>query len=936
MRKIDRKMMQKFSGRKSAIALCAGAFLLFASPVAYADCTSPASSEGGLDYNFVTDKYNLCDGANWIELLTAGGSSTIWENVSDVVRLSSTGAYTNADFVFGSPSLDDDTDASHDSRIFFDKSKGAFRSGIVTGTEWDAASVGDYSTAMGGSTTASGLYSTSMGRSVTAGSGTAADGAGDGSFALGLIDDAVTITTNPKVTGIQSFGIFMDDQDGVVFASSNTLGLFGGRMIIDPNVPATNLVADVALDITGAVKVDYDATACSATIQGAIRYDSSGTALNYCDGTTWQTLATSGGGGASEITDLSDAFTDYTTDHNLIMGRASAAALTSGAQYNTFVGENAGAASGTSTSATDNNTALGYNALGALTIGKNNAAIGVNALNSLTSGEQNIAIGTNALITLATNSYNIGIGTNALYNNIGHSNTAIGIDAMNANSNGNSNVAVGRDALKNNVSGSNSVALGRYALFAATGGNNTAVGYGAGYNAGTNQTTTGTDNILIGVNVTANTGGAISNYLNIGDVITGDMSTTQIGIGVTAPATTLDVAGAVKVDYDATACAVGIQGAIRYDSSGNALNYCDGTTWQTIANGGSTGLWTEEANRIYYQSVSFYKPGATPSYSNGDTAFFWHPDKAAFRAGHAWWGWFNDANIGTDSVGFGYSKVAGAYSFAAGGTGAFPSDASGASSFAFGQNAIASGAYGSFASGYYVTASGSYSFARGRKAIALGDYSVAFGLGNPGGAYPQVSGASSFGIFMGDQSGTNITQANAMVLLGGKFGIGDTTPDTELDVVGDIEYTGTLTDVSDRRLKTDITLLDRAAMVERLMQVDTYSFRMKGDEKGQIEYGVMAQELENFFPELVRTANDEMGTKSVNYIGLIAPMIEATKDLKAENNLLRAELDDVRRDVAGLKAHTGYGTSKAEMGLLMLLGIMLGGLGALIITRRKT
>ena len=40
------------------------------------------------------------------------------------------------------------------------------------------------------------------------------------------------------------------------------------------------------------------------------------------------------------------------------------------------------------------------------------------------------------------------------------------------------------------------------------------------------------------------------------------------------------------------------------------------------------------------------------------------------------------------------------------------------------------------------------------------------------------------------------------------------------------------------------------------------------------------EEIEKIFPELVKTAEDEMGTKSVNYVGLIAPMIEAgTKTL---------------------------------------------------------
>jgi endosialidase-like protein len=45
------------------------------------------------------------------------------------------------------------------------------------------------------------------------------------------------------------------------------------------------------------------------------------------------------------------------------------------------------------------------------------------------------------------------------------------------------------------------------------------------------------------------------------------------------------------------------------------------------------------------------------------------------------------------------------------------------------------------------------------------------------------------------------------------------------------------------------------------------------------DLGVIAQEVEDVFPELVRT--DERGYKLVNYAGLIAPLIEAVKELDA-------------------------------------------------------
>ncbi|MEC7029643.1 MAG: tail fiber domain-containing protein, partial [Pseudomonadota bacterium] len=190
------------------------------------------------------------------------------------------------------------------------------------------------------------------------------------------------------------------------------------------------------------------------------------------------------------------------------------------------------------------------------------------------------------------------------------------------------------------------------------------------------------------------------------------------------------------------------------------------------------------------------------------------------------------------------------------------------------------------------------------------------------GANVDVSGANA----ANEMNIGNVIYGSGMYNAGAHIGINNSAPDVALDVTGDIEYTGTLTDVSDMRLKKDIAPLDANEIIGRLSQIDTYSFRMINDEKGQLELGVMAQEVEKVFPELVRTANDEMGTKSVNYVGFIAPLIEASKELKSENDALRAEItemklaqaefkDDIMREVNGLKAHTGYGIDKAQIGL---------------------
>jgi len=94
---------------------------------------------------------------------TAAGGG-VFENAAGVVR--NTGTHASDDFVFGSSQLDDITPGVtwDDSRMFFDKDKGAFRAGNVSGAEWNVGNVGSYSAAMGNGTRATGTASTAMGK----------------------------------------------------------------------------------------------------------------------------------------------------------------------------------------------------------------------------------------------------------------------------------------------------------------------------------------------------------------------------------------------------------------------------------------------------------------------------------------------------------------------------------------------------------------------------------------------------------------------------------------------------------------------------------------------------------------------------------------------------------------------------------------------------
>ena len=98
----------------------------------------------------------------------------------------------------------------------------------------------------------------------------------------------------------------------------------------------------------------------------------------------------------------------------------------------------------------------------------------------------------------------------------------------------------------------------------------------------------------------------------------------------------------------------------------------------------------------------------------------------------------------------------------------------------------------------------------------------------------------------------------------------------DMSEAGAATFNNNVTAFSDARLKDNIeTLEDGLAKVEQLRGV-TYT------RDGKENIGVIAQEVEKILPEIVLTADDEMGTKSVDYSRITAVLIEAVKELSAK------------------------------------------------------
>ena len=95
---------------------------------------------------------------------------------------------------------------------------------------------------------------------------------------------------------------------------------------------------------------------------------------------------------------------------------------------------------------------------------------------------------------------------------------------------------------------------------------------------------------------------------------------------------------------------------------------------------------------------------------------------------------------------------------------------------------------------------------------------------------------------------------------------------------------------SDKRLKKNINSLDSG--LEDLLKIQTKTYNWKDESKPtNLQIGVIAQQLETVFPELVDNSQEY---KSVNYMGLIPVMIEAIRDLDTENKALEAENTELK------------------------------------------
>ena len=242
--------------------------------------------------------------------------------------------------------------------------------------------------------------------------------------------------------------------------------------------------------------------------------------------------------------------------------------------------------------------------------------------------------------------------------------------------------------------------------------------------------------------------------------------------------------------------------------------------------------------------------------------------------------------LGQENIAYGTTNFTAGYQNVAGNA----SDGTGGSATAMGKYNTAS-ADASMALNRGTSATNQASTSMGFRTISDNVGMLAVGVNNAAGIGDPA--ADSYYYVNGDYTGADI--GVAFVVGNGDIKVDALGEETErgdnpsnafvVKYDGSATLSGDLTINSDARLKSNIITL--GSTLSRLLLIDGKSYTMKANESIS-KIGLLAQEVQAAFPELVKTADNSEGTLSVNYQGMIPVLLNAIKEQQAQIDELKA------------------------------------------------
>jgi len=281
---------------------------------------------------------------------------------------------------------------------------------------------------------------------------------------------------------------------------------------------------------------------------------------------------------------------------------------------------------------------------------------------------------------------------------------------------------------------------------------------------------------------------------------------------------------------------------------------------------------------------------------------------------------------GSSNSAFGYNSLKGTttgFNNSAFGFGSLQTNSTGSDNSAFGLLSLLINTTGSNNSSFGVSSlesntTGSYNCAFGNSSLmsnttgssntGIGDQCLSMkttGSGNSAfgsGSLNSLTGGN-FNTAIGNSSGSQLTSGNNNITIGYNSQVPSNTGSDQLRLGNsNISYAGVQvawTITSDRNLKSNI--LNSNLGLGFISKLRPVSYTRKNDESGKTEYGLIAQEVEETLRQdgvdnsgmLTITDNGEY---QLRYNDLIAPIIKAIQELKAENDMLKERIEKLERN----------------------------------------
>ncbi len=593
----------------------------------------------------------------------------------------------------------------------------------------------------------------------------------------------------------------------------------------------------------------------------------------------------------------SSGYLNTTGSANIFFGSGAGTANTTGS-FNLFSGHYAGQ----SNTEGSYNIFSGYYAGQSNTTGHDNIFSGYHAGYSNTTGGNNIFSGYYAGYSNTTGGNNIFSGTSAGYSNTtGSDNIFSGLQAGYSNTTGYFNIFSGYNAGQSNTEGSSNVFSGFQAGYSnTTGSSNIFSGYLAGY-----SNTEGSDNIFFGQYAgNTNVTGSFNVVIGYDADVATDSTTNAIALGATAIAASNEFAlpdsiTTWKFQGDSYTLPTAYPGA-----SGYVLSSTDaGVLSWAAAGGGGGGDVSLVGVNSFASSISEQGIGTGLNLILiGEEA---GADLVSGASGSNFFGPYS----GYQALNAGFSN------FFGGNAGALATDASESNFLGYftgrqATNATRSNFFGSYA-GYQASNASESNFVGYQAGQSAQNASNSIFIGSNAG-FSATNAAYS--IFIGQNAGAldsvDNTSLGASILIGkdtstagysdsiaigagatntasNQFMIGSAgSPIDEMIIVGNgascaidnnIYGDGStgLNCSSDERLKTNITGL--SSVLETLQNIETVTYNWKANPNGNQQIGFIAQNLEQYFPEMVREGHD--GYLQVNYATMTPILTKAIQEL---------------------------------------------------------